>query len=78
MIDFRCTLSFLILLSENLEFSGAVFKRKHAILLTIMLAEAVLPWVYDLVKLKFFIACIFWIFKIIPGLNVLFIELLSS
>ena len=40
---------------------------------------AVFLCVYDFAKLQFFIAqSIFWIFKIIPGLNVLLIELLSS
>ena len=44
-----------------------------------MLAGAVFLRVFDFAKLQFFIAqSIFWIFKIIPGLNVLLIELLSS
>ena len=76
--DFRCTLSFYILVSENLNFFYAIFAWKQAISLTIIVAGVVLSCVYDLVKLQFFIARIFWILKIITGLNVFFIELLSS
>ena len=79
VIDSRCILNFRILLSENVDFFHTIFTWKHAISFTIMLAGAVFLCVFDFAKLQFFIAqSIFWIFKIIPGLNVLLIELLSS